>query len=75
MAQRAKDPVMLLLWPRSLPWLRFDPLPRNFYRSWAQPENKTKHAIISNVLCEPEPEPVSPGDKLAPDVIISPDLL
>ena len=35
LAQWVKDPVLSLLWLRSLLWYRFDPWSENFYMRWA----------------------------------------
>ena len=42
LAQRVKDPVLSLLWRRSLLWHRYDPWPRNFCMEHTSQKNKNK---------------------------------
>ena len=42
MAQQVKDPVLSLLWLRSLLWHEFDPCPRNFHTSLGMGEKKNR---------------------------------
>ena len=43
MAQWDKDPVLSLLWLRSLLWHWFNPWPGNVNVPWVQPKKKKKH--------------------------------
>ena len=43
-----KDPVLSLLWLRSLLWFRFDPWPGNFPTSQAWPKKKNKQTKKKN---------------------------
>lgn len=40
--QLVKDPILSLLWPRSLLWCRFSHWPKNFM-PWAWPKKKKKN--------------------------------
>ena len=40
-----KDPLLSLLWLRSLQWHRFDPWPWNFLMLWIQPKKNSKNII------------------------------
>ena len=52
-AQWIKDPVLSLLWYRSLLWHGFDPWPGNFHLWWAQPKKKKeKEEYLRNISGE-----------------------